>query len=130
MENVSAKQINATRKELNNLHQKQATIFEQTDLVVIRYTDVLWQQLITEKKIDADWAKKEARKVDIDTIAHTNVREIGAEWICYNTWNKLKLTEFLQSKDWNDTQIKLAATQVISRAVYPASELKTSSWTG
>ena len=128
MENVSAEQINAIRKELNNLHQKQATIFEQTDPVVIRYTDALWKQLITEKKIDADWVEKEVRKVDIDTIVHTNVREIGAEWICYNTWNKLKLTEFLQSKGWNETQIKLAATQVISRAVYPASELKTSNW--
>ena len=31
------------------------------------------------KKIDADWVDKEARKVDIDTIAHSNVREIGAE---------------------------------------------------
>jgi hypothetical protein len=28
----------------------------------------------------------------------------------------------------NETQIKLAASEVISRAVYPASELKTSSW--
>ncbi len=128
MEDASAEQLNAIRKELNNLHQKQATIFEQTDPVVIRYTDALWKQLITEKKIDADWVEKEARKVDIDTIVHTNVREIGAEWICYNTWNKLKLTEFLQSMGWNDTQIKLAATQVISRAVYPASELKTSNW--
>lgn len=128
MEDASAEQLNAIRKELNNLHQKQPTIFEQVDPVVIRYTNALWQQLITEKKIDADWVDKEARKVDIDTITHSNVREIGAEWICYNTWNKLKLTEFLQSKGWNDAQIKLAATQVISRAVYPASELKTSNW--
>ena len=96
--------------------------------MVIRYTDGLWQQLMIEKKIDADWVEKEARNVDIDTIVHTNVREISAEWICYNIWNKLKLTEFLQSRGWNDTQIKLAATQVISRAVYPASELKTSNW--
>lgn len=128
MEDASAEQLNAIRKELNNLHQKQPTIFEQVDPVVLRYTNALWQQLITEKKIDADWVDKEARKVDIDTITHSNVREIGAEWICYNTWNKLKLTEFLQSKGWNDAQIKLAATQVISRAVYPASELKTSNW--
>ena len=128
MNGVSAEQINAIRTELNNLHHKQSTIFEQTDTVVKRYATVLWQQLITEKKIDADWVDKQARKVDIDTMTHTNVREIGAEWICYNTWNKLKLTEFLQSKGWNETQIQLAATQIISRAVYPASELKTSSW--
>ena len=72
MNGVSAEQMNAIRKELNNLHQKQATIFEQTDPVVIRRTDASWQQLITEKKIDTDWVDKQARKVDIDTIAHTN----------------------------------------------------------
>ena len=89
----------------------------------MQYTKVFCEQLITEKKIDTDWADKQARKVDIDTITHSNVRKIGAEWICYNTWNKLHLTEFLQSQGWNDSQIKLATTQVISRAIYPASEL-------
>ena len=57
-----------------------------------------------------------------------NARLTERAGICCNTWNKLQLTEFLQSRGWNDTQIKLAATQVIRRAVYPASELKTSSW--
>ena len=34
----------------------------------------------------------------------------------------------MQSKGWNETQIQLAATQIISWTDYPASELKTSSW--
>ena len=79
MEDASVKQINAIRSELNNLHHKQSTIFDQNDPIVKRYAEDLWRRLITEKKIDADWVDKEARKVDIDTIAHTNVREIGAE---------------------------------------------------
>ena len=57
--------------------------------MVKRYAEALWEQLIAEKKIDADWVDKQVRKVDIDTIVHSNVREIGAEWICYNTWNNL-----------------------------------------
>ena len=85
MDGVSAEQLYAIRAELNKLHLKQTTFFEQTDLVVMQYKKVFWEQLITEKKIDTDWADKQARKVDIDTIAHSNVREIGAEWICYNT---------------------------------------------
>jgi transposase len=48
--------------------------------------------------------------------------------MCYNTWDQLQLTSFFQSQGWNETQIQLAATQIIGRAVYPASELKTSSW--
>ena len=128
MAGVSLDQLNAIRVELNNLYHKQPTIFEQSDPLVKQYVEDLWKQLIAEKKIDADWIDKAARQVDIDTIQHSNVREIGAEWICYNTWNKLQLTEFLQGRGWSETQIQLAATQIISRAVYPASELKTSSW--
>jgi len=128
IEAVSAEQLNAIRTELNNLHQKQTTIFEQSDPLVKQYAEKFWKQLIAAKKIDADWVNKSAKQVDIESLQHSNVREIGAEWICYNTWNKLQLTEFLQKQGWSDTQIQLAATQVISRAVYPASELKTSSW--
>jgi len=34
----------------------------------------------------------------------------------------------LVNKGWTEEQVQLAATQVISRAVYPASELKTARW--
>jgi transposase len=128
MENVSVEQLNAIQAALNNLYHKQSAIFEQSDPLVKQYTDQFWKQLITSKKIDADWVDKATKQVDIESLQHSNVREIGAEWICYNTWNKLQLTEFLQKQGWSDTKIQLAATQIISRAVYPASELKTSSW--
>jgi len=128
MAGVSVDQLNAIRVQLNNLYHRQPTIFKQSDPLVKQFVEDLWQQLIAEKRIDTDWIDKASKQVDVDTIQHSNVREIGAEWICYNTWNKLQLTEFLQAGGWNETQIQLAATQIISRAVYPASELKTSSW--
>jgi hypothetical protein len=71
---------------------------------------------------------QKARIVNIDTINHRDVREIGAEFICHNTWDKLQLTQLLLSKGWTEDQVQLAATQVISRAVYPASELQTARW--
>ncbi len=125
MPEVSVEQFNGIRTHLNNLYNQQSTLFEESDPLIKQYVEVFWQRLITEKKIDIDKAQ---RQVSIDTIQHSNVREIGAEWICYNTWNKLQITDFLQSQGWTETQIQLAATQVISRAVYPASELRTSSW--
>jgi hypothetical protein len=66
--------------------------------------------------------------INADTLQHSNAREIGAEWICYNSWEKLQLTQLLLTQGFTEEQAKLAATQVISRAVYPASELKTTSW--
>lgn len=125
MAEVNVDQLNAIRSHLNAFYSKQSILFEENDIVVKSYVENFWQQLISGKKIDIEKAHKQ---VDIDSLAHNDVREIGAEWLCYNTWNKLQITEFLQTQDWSATQIQLAATQIISRAVYPASELKTSSW--
>ncbi|MBA3603989.1 MAG: IS1634 family transposase [Parachlamydiaceae bacterium] len=63
-----------------------------------------------------------------DTIRNKNVREVGAEWLSLQALQQLKIDAFLRSKGWSDSQINLALTQIISRAVYPASELKTSKW--
>ena len=61
-------------------------------------------------------------------MRHSNVREIGAENICHQTWNQLQLTEVLLSNGFTGQEAQLAATQVIARAVYPASELRTTRW--
>lgn len=128
LENVFIDQLNKIQSHLNARYKKQEVIFEETDAVVKSMTAELWHRLVSEKRIDINWVDKAERQVDVDTLKHTNVREVGTEWMCYNTWNQLQLSEFLAAQGWNETQIKLAATQVISRAAYPASELKTSSW--
>ena len=68
------------------------------------------------------------RLVKADTIKHKEAREIGTEWICANIWNQLKLTELFKTLGWSEEKIQLAMTQVVSRAVYPGSELATSKW--
>ena len=125
MDNVEVDQLNKIQAHLNARYRKLESLFEETDPVVIFWTEQLWRRLINEKRIDVD---KAARQVDVDTLKHSNVREVGTEWMCYNTWNQLQLTEFLQNQGWNETQIQLAMTQVISRAAFPGSELKTTRW--
>jgi transposase len=68
------------------------------------------------------------RKIDPDSMKHSNVREVGAEWMAYNTWKELRLDEALAAEGFSKQEIQLAQTQIISRAVYPASELATSDW--
>ncbi len=63
--------------------------------------------------------------IDVDTMVHKDTKEIGSEWLCYNTWQKLKIDDVLRSKGWTEQEIQLAQTQIISRAVYPGSELAT-----
>ena len=66
--------------------------------------------------------------IDANSIQHQDVREIGAEWLCLQTLRELGLDTFLQTEGWNENKIELALTQIISKAIFPASELKTSQW--
>ena len=130
MEDATAEQLNKIQKQLTEKYERKQPLFDQQeqDPIVKKYVDDLWQRIIASKKVDIQSAEKLSRMVNADTLQHSNVREIGAENICHSTWDKLKLTELLLGNGFTDEQAALAATQVISRAVYPASELKTTSW--
>jgi len=69
-----------------------------------------------------------SEKVFTDSICHKEVREIGAEYLCHQVLEQLELSKMLSSSGWSDDEIQLAKTHIISRAVYPASELKTTDW--
>lgn len=125
---ISVEQLNKVQAHLNSMYQKKQTLFEEREEIIKQLVSALWQRLVSEKRVDAAWAEKAARLIDADTMRHSNAREIGAEWMSYCTLNQLQLTKFLQTQGWRQEDIQLAATQVISRAVYPASELKTSRW--
>ena len=128
MEDTDVDQRNKIQKHLTDKYERKQMLFEETDPVVKSYVDELWQRIIDAKRLDLTAFDQKARMVNIDTINHRDVREIGAEGICHNTWDKLQLTQRLLSKGWTEDQVQLAATQVISRAVYPASELQTARW--
>lgn len=130
IEDATPEQLNRIQKHLTNKYEQKPGLFEQEDddPLVRKYVADFWQRIVQSKRLDIVMAAERDRMVKIDTIQHSNVRETGAEWICHNTWNKLELTPFLLSVGWTEEQAALAATQVISRAVYPASELRTSRW--
>ena len=66
--------------------------------------------------------------IDLNSIRNKDVREVGAEWMSYQAMRQLQIAPFLESLGWSEDQVRLAQTQIISRAVYPASELKTTRW--
>ena len=128
MNDTTVEQRNKIQKHLTHKYEHKQILFEETDPVVIKYVDELWQRIIDTKRLDLPSFDQKARMVNIDTLNHCDVRDAGAEWIGYHTWDKLRLTPMLLSKGWTEEQVQLAATQVISRAVYPASELRTARW--
>ena len=48
--------------------------------------------------------------------------------MCYQTLKQLGFEEKLEALSWKEEQIKLAITQLISRAIFPSSEYRTSRW--
>jgi len=103
-------------------------LFEPTDRAVIELAETLWQRIIKDRRLDLTLHSPSSRHIDADTIRHSNVREIGSEWICHQTLEELGISKVLAEAGFTKEQIQLALTQIVSRAVYPASELKTASW--
>ena len=67
--------------------------------------------------------------VDINSISHEDVRELGPEWLCKQNIDKLGLGSFLSEKlAFSENDVNQSLMHIISRAVYPASEHKTAQW--
>ncbi len=82
----------------------------------------------TKKKPESLAVATDTQRVDINTIQHDEVREIGAEHVCLQAIGELNLPSFLQKLHWGKEKINMALTHIVSRAVYPASEHKTAQW--
>ena len=104
---------------------------------VIRYVDEFYNRMVAEKRIDVFVEKKEKKAsrngkdlqmIDLNSIRNKDVREIGAEWLSYQAMRQLQIAPFLESLGWSEDQVRLAQTHIISRAVFPASELETTRW--
>ena len=133
LDDLSSDQLNQIQKRINQkVEGLPENIFpEETDPVVISYIDEFYERLKKEKRIDVGTTGKRNRQwetIDLNSLKTKDVRELGAEWLCYQAIKQLKIDNFLQTRGWDEEQIKLAITHLISRAVYPASELKTSHW--
>jgi hypothetical protein len=139
LEGLSPEQMNLIQKILTGRAENQGTqLFEfpvSDDPVVNRYVEEYYARLVSEKRIDATPHRTGATKsgkdwqtIDVNSIKNKDVREIGSEWLCFQAIRQLGIGIFLSDQGWDEQQVQLAITHIISRAVYPASELKTSSW--
>jgi len=116
-------------ERLNELIKGKPTLFSCKDEQVEQLSQHFYAQLKQKKKIDrASALADDLDTVKLNTLKNKNIREVGAESICYQALSQLKIGHYLQTRGWDDELIKLAQTHIISRAVYPASEYKTVSW--
>lgn len=63
--------------------------------------------------------------VRLDTLTQHEARCVGRENVCASTLRQLDVRGYLRSRGWKGEDIDLALMQIVSRCIYPYSELKT-----
>jgi hypothetical protein len=130
IDHLSAEELNYIQKKLTEKCSGKNGLFEDDFQDHLwKYIDELYGKIQKSNKIDnSHSSKKDIHTVDLNTLKHTQARELGGEWMSLQTLKQLKIDQFLLDKNWPEEQVQLAMTQIVSRAVYPASENKTSNW--
>ena len=130
LEGLKEKQIKLLGRRVEELlaNQSNCLPFAEADPVVEELARYYFNEI--KKKGRYDTGKEEAdwQTVNLSGLKNKDAREIGAEWLCKQAFDQLGIESFLQGKSWDKEQISLAMTHIISRAVHPASELKTVSF--
>ena len=127
-DDYSPEQLNQTARILTDKYEHKQSLFESTDIAVNELVETLWTRIIKDNRLDLTLHSPTSLYIDTDTMRHSDVREIGSEWICHQTLEELGISKVLADAGFTEEQRNLAAIQIVSRAVYPASELKTVSW--
>lgn len=108
-------------------HTGKQSLFPAPDEAIETLAQKYFADIKEKQRLDIA-AGKDYHRIDTDTVKNKNVREAGSEWLCKQALDQLDIQAFLSMKGWQNEQIQLALTHIISRATYPASELRTSQW--
>mgnify|MGYP006294371989 FL=1 len=92
-------------------------IFENTRESEDQFPEPPSSETSSQKK--GDW-----QEVDLESFHIQQIREIGAEWLCYQAIKQLKLDEFLRQKGFFEKWVNHSLISIIGRAVYRGSEHK------
>jgi hypothetical protein len=125
LSDFTGEQIDLIEKGICDRITGQQSLFD--DAAVSAFLEVLYQRMIRENKVDLGTSdsKKDIDTVDLNTLKNKDVREMGAEWMSLQAVRELGIDRYLSSSGWSDEDVSLALSHIVSRAVYPASELKT-----
>jgi transposase len=128
LETVEQKKLLASRVEslIVNADNNLSTI--SADELIERLARGYYADIKQKGRYDINQINKDVETVDLSTLKNNDAREIGSEWLCKQAFDQLGIGSFLRQQGWDEDTIALATTHIISRAVYPASELKTVSF--
>jgi hypothetical protein len=125
LDTVEQKKLLASRVEhllVNGGNTLSSSLADQQIEQLARY---YYNEIKNKKRYDIKQGNEDWETVNMSTLKNKDAREIGAEWLCKQAFDQLGIGNFLAQAGWTEDKINLAATHIISRAVYPASEHKT-----
>jgi len=128
LETVEQKKLLATRIEDMLTNGGNVLSTSVADEMVEQLARQFCAEILKKRRYDVKPGNREFETVDMATLRNKDGREIGAEWLCQQAFNQLGIGNFLRQAGWDEDSVALATTHIISRAVYPASELKTVSF--
>ena len=141
LDELTVEQLNLIQKiltaKVSNAGNELFELPVSDDAVVLNHVELFYNRMVAEKRIDVPQKQadnrpnprgKDYHRIDVNSIRNKDVREIGSEWLCSQAISQLQISTFLEQQGWSDFDIRLALTHIISRTVYPASELKSSLW--
>jgi hypothetical protein len=70
MEDTNVDQRNKIQKHLTDKYEHKQVLFEETDPLVRKYVEELWQRIIENKRLDIVAVDQSSRMVNIDTVKH------------------------------------------------------------
>jgi hypothetical protein len=108
-------------------HTGKQSLFQLHDQHIETLAQKYFAAIKAKERLDIV-ADKDYHRIDTDTVKNKNIKEVGSEWLCMQALEQLGISAFFTSRGWPSEQIELALTHIISRATYPASELRTSQW--
>jgi hypothetical protein len=88
------------------------------------------EEVFTLQQLSTPEEGSDYERIDMQSIRHEDVRELGAEWMCKQAIDELDIRGFLRDKGFEEDQINTSLMHIVSRCVYPASEHKTEQWIG
>ena len=141
LDELTVEQLNLIQKiltaKVSNAGNELFELPVSDDAVILNHVELFYNRMVAEKRIDVPQKQADTRpnprgrdyhRIDVNSIRNKDVREIGSEWLCSQAISQLQISTFLEQQGWSDFDIRLALTHIISRTVYPASELKSSLW--
>jgi len=128
LETVEQKKLLATRVEELIVNGGNSLSTSAVDEQVEQLARHYFAEIKSKKRYDVKQGNEDWETVKMSTLKNKDAREIGAEWLCKQAFDQLGIGSFLQQAGWDEDKIAMATTHIISRAVYPSSELKSVSY--